>query len=45
MPGKFVVRHRQGGQFHCVLVAENRQVVATSETYTRSGAASRGSSR
>jgi uncharacterized protein YegP (UPF0339 family) len=34
MPGKFVVRHRQGGQFHCVLVAENRQVVATSETYT-----------
>src|SRR5215211_4371233 len=34
MPGKFVVRHRQGGQFHFVLVAENRQVVATSETYT-----------
>jgi uncharacterized protein YegP (UPF0339 family) len=34
MPGKFVVRHKQGRQFHFVLVAENGQVVATSETYT-----------
>jgi uncharacterized protein YegP (UPF0339 family) len=34
MPGKFLVRHKQGGQFHFVLVAENGQVVATSETYT-----------
>jgi uncharacterized protein len=32
-PSKFVVRHRQGGQFHFVIVAENGQVVATSETY------------
>jgi uncharacterized protein YegP (UPF0339 family) len=35
MPGKFSsVRHKQGRQFHFVLVAENGQVVATSETYT-----------
>ena len=34
MPGKFVVRHKQGGQYHFVLKAENSQVVATSETYT-----------
>jgi uncharacterized protein YegP (UPF0339 family) len=34
MPGKFVIRHRQGEQFHFALVAENGQVLAPSETYT-----------
>jgi uncharacterized protein YegP (UPF0339 family) len=34
MPGKFVVRHKQGGQYHFVLKAENGHVLATRETYT-----------
>jgi hypothetical protein len=34
MPGKFVARYTQGGEFHVVLKAENGQVVATSETDT-----------
>jgi uncharacterized protein YegP (UPF0339 family) len=33
MPGTFVVRHDQGGEFHFVPVAGNGQLVATSETY------------
>jgi uncharacterized protein YegP (UPF0339 family) len=34
MPGRFVVRYKQGGQFHLVPVAKTGQVVATSEAYT-----------
>jgi uncharacterized protein YegP (UPF0339 family) len=34
MSGRFVVRHKQAGQYHFVLKAENGHVLATRETYT-----------
>jgi uncharacterized protein YegP (UPF0339 family) len=45
MPGKSSSATSQGGQYHFVLVAENGQVVATSETYTTKRRCLEGSSR
>ena len=45
MAGKFVLKKGSSGKYHFNLLADNGQVIATSETYERKQSALNGSSR